>query len=268
MSNTISLTAKVRLKPTSEQATKILEVMMVYRDACQYVSEYVFNNNFVLDWDILHKALYRTIRHMFKLNSQMAQSVIRTVVARYKATRTQLFQQSVQDGFKTLKDGKQVKNMVPKTLEFLWQPISFKQPQIDLVRGRNYQFTKDGKLSIGTLDGREKMAFVFQNNADLFAEGSEWKQGTACLVRSGKHWYLYVSVTKPIEPVTQIKTVVGVDRGLLNLLTTYDDNKVSQLVSGRAVSHKRHDFATKRQSLQSKGTRSPSTCGRPLVLRL
>ena len=57
--------------------------MPVYRNACNYVSDYVFRTHDLKQFS-LNKALYSTLREKFNLKSQMAQSVLKTVIARYK----------------------------------------------------------------------------------------------------------------------------------------------------------------------------------------
>lgn len=85
------ITVKVKLKlQSSETAPNFTKTMELYRQACNFVSDYVFNHNFEFKQSHLNKALYADIRGKFKLKSQMAQSVIRTVVARYKTVRTQM----------------------------------------------------------------------------------------------------------------------------------------------------------------------------------
>jgi len=63
-----------------------------YRQACHYVSEYIFDNGFELNAYELQKALYYVIRDKFSLKAQMAVSVFRTVTARYKAVQEQMRQ--------------------------------------------------------------------------------------------------------------------------------------------------------------------------------
>ena len=79
--------------------------MSVYCDACNYVSDYVFRTHDLKQFS-LNKILYSTLREKFSLKSQMAQSVFKTVIARYK---TILENQNE------------------------WIKPSFKKPQYDLV---------------------------------------------------------------------------------------------------------------------------------------
>ena len=81
---------KLKLKTTDEQIVLFKNVTEQYRKACNYVSEYIFENDFELNSFKLNKLLYHEIRKEFHLKSQFAQSVFRTVTARYKMVQTQL----------------------------------------------------------------------------------------------------------------------------------------------------------------------------------
>ena len=90
------------------------ETMAVYSDACNYVSAYVFRTH-DLKQSSLNKVLYSTLREKFSLKSQMAQSVFKTVIARYKTI---------------LENQKE------------WIKPSFKKPQYDLVWNRDRKSTR------------------------------------------------------------------------------------------------------------------------------
>ncbi len=115
----LTLTAKIKILPTSEQEQLLQKTMQAYRDACHAVSEVIFKENTLVQAK-LHKMTYRKLRSTFGLKSQMAQSVLKTVIAKYKANQT--------NGHK-------------------WCQIAFKKPQIDLVFNRDYSLTK-GLFSI------------------------------------------------------------------------------------------------------------------------
>ena len=67
----ISLTSKLRIVFQSEADRKsAYDTLISYRDACNYVSEYVFNHNFVLKQSDLQVALYHELRNRFGLKSQ------------------------------------------------------------------------------------------------------------------------------------------------------------------------------------------------------
>ena len=188
----LNQTIKLKLIVTDEQSYLFENVTEQYRKACNYVSEYVFNNNFELNSFKLSKILYHEIRNMFNLKSQMTQSVFRTVTARYKTTQSQLKQKPYKYQDQT---GKWCR--IYKDLYWLMKPIYFNRPQADLIRNRDYSFVEGGSvLSINTLDSRVKATFKAKG-FDHYLDES-WKLGTAKLVKLKNHWFLHVSVSKTV----------------------------------------------------------------------
>ena len=151
----LTKTIKLRLYVNSEQIALFKQMSEQYRLACNFVSQYIFNNNFELNSNRLNKELYRDVRVQFKLKAQLAQSVFRTTTARYKTTKDQLAQKPFR-----YKDENGEYQRITKTLEWLMKPVLFSRPQCDLVRDRDYSFVDNGSmLSINTLDKRVKVCF-------------------------------------------------------------------------------------------------------------
>ena len=231
-------TIKLRLYVNAEQATMFKQMSEQYRQACNFVSQYIFDNEFELNSAKLNKVLYREVRYKFSLKSQLAQSTFRTATARYKTTQTQLVQKH-------------------KTLEWLFKPVLFRRPQCDLVRDRDYSFVENSSLlSINTLDKRTKVRFA----GDFWAEylDGSWSLGTAKLLNLKGIWYLHIPVTKNFEEFDKgkIQHVVGIDRGLRFLAVTYDEHGKTEFTRGKKILRKRHKFLKVRQQLQAKGTKS------------
>ena len=234
---------------------KMVESQEAFRQGCNFVSDYIFNHDFPLNATALNKVVYNDLRERFGLKSQMAQSCIRTVVARYKTVQTQLRKQRVWDGYKKDNHGKDVKNYINKDLTFLWKPIVFNRPQLDLVRNRDYSYTKDNKMSLNTIHGRVVVKPIYDGFKQYF-DGS-WTLGTAKILKSGKHWFMHIAVTKTINDITvKPKNVVGIDRGLRQIMTTYDQKGNAVFYSGKQISHKRRNYSRLRKELQSKNTKS------------
>ena len=112
----LTITAKIQIVTSDTDQEKLNTTMSVYCAACNYVSDYVFKTHDLKQFS-LNKALYSTLRKKFGLKSQMAQSVFKTVIARYKTI---------------LENQKQ------------WIKPDFKKPQYDLVWNRDYSLTKSG----------------------------------------------------------------------------------------------------------------------------
>ena len=252
----ISLTAKLRLVFQSEiDRNSAYETLIAYRNACNHVSQYIFDHDFEMKQSTLQSVLYHDIRHRFGLKSQMTQSVFKTVIARYKTLQTQLRKQRVWDGYKKDNHGKEIPNYIRKDLTFLWQTIEFKRPQLDLVRNRDYSF-KDDVLSLNTLNGRI-LVKVHNLSQNPYFDGS-WTLGTGKVVRSGKHWFFHVAVSKEVPDfdLDQLQHVVGIDRGLRQIITAYDEKGKTRFVNGKSITKKRQHYAKLRARLQAKGTKS------------
>lgn len=249
----MQVTIKVKLKITnSETALSFSKTMEQYRQACNYVSEYIFNHDFDMKQSRLNKELYFKLRNLFSLKSQMAQSVIRTVIARYKTVKTQMSCRP----YKYQDQNTGEWHRETRNLNWLCKPISFNRPQVDLQRNRDWSYLSNGQLSINTLDGRVKATPVCHGFSQYF-DGT-WKFGLAKLLKSGNKWYLHISATKEVADFDKqtVKHVVGIDRGLRFLATTYDEQGNTAFFDGKAIMRKRAKYQKLRATLQAKGTKS------------
>lgn len=219
----ITLVSKVKISPDEETKGLLIRTMHAYTSACNYVSMHVFTTQ-IQHKRILHDDLYYVIREKFELKAQMAESVIRTVLARYRSL-----------------------NSSNKT----WTLIHFSKPQYDLVWNRDYSL-REGLLSINTINGRRKVP--------LSKPGSplDGRLGTAKLVYRHGKFFLHIPVTHevPDTNIEDIRGVVGVDRGVRFLATSYDSNGKTTFYSGAEVKSKRAHFLKLRRELQRVGTPS------------
>ena len=237
----LTKTIKLHISVTPEQIELFHQTTEQYRQACNFVSQHIFDNAFDLAYLSLNRALYADIRSRFGLKSQMAQSCIKTTIARYKTVKEQLFQNPYK-----YKDADGNWRSVTNTLEWLY-----------LVRDRDYSFVDGGKtLSLNTLGGRVKCSFFGEHFAE-YLDGS-YDLGTAKLVELNGLWYLHIPVTKEVKDFEKenVKHVVGIDRGLRFLAVSYDEQGKTTFVSGKKIATKRRKFQEVRRQLQSKGTKS------------
>lgn len=251
MSNLIK-TIKLHLNVTQEQEILFRQMTERYRQACNFVSQYIFDNDFDLAYHNLNKKLYSDLRNVFNLKSQLAQSTIRTTIAKYKTVKTQLLQKPYK-----YKDKDNNWHYVQKTLEWLYKPIFFSRPQVDLVRNRDYSFINNGQIiSINTLNKRTKCSFNEKHFAKYFNGSYEF--GTAKLIELKGLWYLHISIIKTVDDFQKknIRHVVGIDRGLRFIAVSYDEQGKTNFISGKKIAIKRHKFQEIRRRLQSKGTKS------------
>jgi len=224
---TLTLTAKVQLYPTPEQVTLLQQTVAAYRQGCNYVSGIVYASH-SLQQATLHRKTYRPLRAQFGLRSQMAQSVIKAVIARYKSVRA---------------------NGHP------WTHVQFTKPALDLVWSRDYSLKASG-FSLNTLAGRVQVPFAMQGMERCF-DGT-WQFGTAYLVHRHGHWFLHVPVMQDVPDIglADLRQVVGLDFGMNFLVTAYDSSGHTTFVPGRAVKTRRAHFKLLRQTLQRRQTPS------------
>lgn len=247
-------TMKLHLHTDADARAAVSELTLRYASACSYISEYVFNNGFIMNFMDLQKALYQAVREKYGLKSQMTISSFKTVTARYKTLAEQL----KNDPYK-YKDEKGKTAYIQRTLEWLEKPVVFSRPQADLVRGRDYSFVDGGeKLSLNTLEKRVKVSFDLPDCFKEYFDGT-WSFGTGKLVSLNGEWYFHVPVTKQAPEAMDTsapKHVVGIDRGLRFLTSAYDEKGDTSFVSGKDIMKKRNSFDEVRAGLQSKGTKS------------
>ena len=224
----MTITAKIQIVVDETDKVLLDETMSVYRNACNYVSDYVFRTHDLKQFS-LNKVLYSTLREKFNLKSQMTQSVLKTVIARYK---TILENQNE------------------------WIKPSFKKPQYDLVWNRDYSLTPNC-FSINTLNGRVKLPY-FADGMSKYFDYAIYKFGTAKLVNKHGKYFLHIPVTYDIEEsnISDICNVVGIDRGINFVVATYDSKHKTGFVSGKAIKQKRAHYSKLRKELQMRQTAS------------
>lgn len=222
------LTAKIQICPGEADAAMLCETVAAYTNACNHVSAYVFETHDLKQLS-LHKALYYDLREHFGMRSQMANSVIRTVIARYKSIVS-----NKQD----------------------WTLVNFSKGEYDLVWNRDYSLLKD-VFSVNTLSGRLRLKY-YSKGMEKYFDKDIYKFGTAKLVIWNNKFYLHIPVTSKVEDLsdTDVKNVVGIDRGINFLVTCYDSKHKTSFVSGSFVKQKRAHYKKLRKELQMRKTPS------------
>lgn len=219
---------KVKIYPDKEQQELLLKSIKAYTLACDYVSEYIFYSRDLKQTSI-HKNTYRQIRTNFGLQSQMACNVIRTVLASYRGQ---------------------------KTANKEWTRCKFLSPQMTLSWNRDYHF-HNNKFSIGTLEGRIKVCYAEKNIKPILLN-SEYTFGTTKIAFKHNKFFLYVALNREIEEVSNsdITNIVGHDRGIRFLITSYDSKGKTTFYNGKEIKQRRGHYKKLRQQLQKVGTPS------------
>lgn len=224
----MTITAKIQLSVFDTDKVLLDNTMSVYRDACNYISDYVFRTHDLKQFS-LNKALYSTLREKFGLKSQMAQSVFKTVIARYRTI---------------LENQKE------------WIKPNFKKPQYDLVWNRDYSLTQCC-FSVNTLNGRIKLPY-FTKGMSKYFDHTIYKFGTAKLVNKHGKYFLHIPVTYNVSEASpsDVCNIVGIDRGINFVVATYNSKHKSGFVSGKVIKQKRAAYSQLRKELQMRQTPS------------
>ena len=224
-----TVTAKIQILVEHSDKHAFIDTMRAYADACNFVSEYI-NSTHDLSRYTVQENTYIQVRERFGLRSQMAVSCVRTVIAKYKTI---------------LENQKH------------WIKPEFRHPQYDLVWNRDYSLkTKSDVFSVNTLSGRIKTPFFKNGYEQYFTDGCKF--GTAKLVYKHDKFYLHIPVTYEVDDISlsDVSNVVGVDRGIRFVATTYDSKGKTHFYDGRTVKQKRAHFKAVRTEIQRVGTPS------------
>lgn len=222
-----TITAKIQIYVSDHQAESLKRTTCAYRKACNWLSEHIFETK-NLNQVKLNDLYYKQLRNLFCLKSQMAQSVMKTVIARYKSAKS---------------NGHE------------WSLIEFKLPEYDLVWNRDYSLTQN-QFSVNTLDGRLKLNYERKAMKKYF--NGTWKFGTAKLVHKYKKWFLHIPMTKEYQSLdlADVNNIVGIDLGINFLATTYDSQGQTTFYNGKVVKYKHGAFKATRKQLQMRQTPS------------
>lgn len=287
---TLALTLKLKILPESQdQVASFKQTMTTYKDACNIVSQYIFDNipkaantktmssllsamNLQKVATINNERIYTILTTDLGLPSQIACEVFKTVVSNYKTVQTMLKKQTVTDGYQYDDDGnilfyKKGKHKgepklayVYKDLTFLQKALYYEKPQLALPVTRSYSFVNNfSRTSISVMNDRIKLKFKLTAKQKELFTNPDWKRGNARLVQTGKKWFLHISFTRkiPETDISKFDNIIGIDAGLRQIMTIYNP-KTGQTFfkNGQNIKKKRQNYAKKRQSLQSKNTKS------------
>lgn len=227
---TVTVTAKIRLEADASQCKVLAVTADNYRLACNYVSKYAFAKG-KHGRKFLHDKLYYKVRDMYSLGAQMAESVFRTVSAKYKSIES--------NGHK------------------LKKAPNFKRRQLDLVYNRDWDLKSDGTVSLNSLIGRLRMPYNAKG-VEQYLDRSVWTFGTARVVVRKDKCFLHVSISKEFpQPAKEDAPVIaGIDLGTNFHATAYDSNGITTFYSGRQDKHRRAAHKEHRRDLQQ--CRTPS----------
>ena len=245
----ITISAKLKLRHTPEQKKALDAVSLAYRDALNFASIKAFELDKTSSQPKLHKETYAVLRERFGLGAQLACTVEKQVAATYKTQWTKL-KQNIQH---------QKSGFTKRRYKGLDKPPKFVSRTLEYQLGRDYSWKKDGKVSVGTLDGRMVLEYDgYQKHLDYIQQGCETGAAKLYYQKSRKQYYLIVAlhVDVPDPQPTDHPRVVGVDVGQRYHAVCTDMNGESLFLKGTAVRQKKDHYQRTKNSLQRKGTRS------------
>jgi putative transposase len=209
-------TLQVKLLPTPEQHTAMLDTMHAFNAACTWIAAYAFEQRCASKFT-LQKQLYQQVRQCFGLSAQLAiRAIAKTVEAYKRDKRTQ---------------------------------VAFRPDGAVVYDERIMAFKGIDRVSLTVLTGR---VLVPMHMGDY--QEAQWSRakGQADLVRIKGTFYLLVTIDTPEAPPMVPERFLGVDLGIINLATDSDGNRYT----GTPVEVVRQRCNTARQTYQSTHTRS------------
>lgn len=213
----VKLTAKIKLQPNTEQHQALKDTIKVANEACDYISQIAWDNKTFGKFKI-QKLVYHDVKAKFGLTAQV---VIRCIA-------------KVTDAYKLDKKTK-------RTFSELGA-IPFDD------RILRY-WLDDQRISIWTVEGRQKMNFVA---GDRQIELLQNRQGESDLALIDGQFYLFSTCDAEEGTPADVTDVLGVDLGIVQIASDSDGNQFS----GSQVNSIRKRRQRQRKRLQSKGTKS------------
>jgi IS605 OrfB family transposase len=212
----MKLTIKIKLLPTKEQQSILLDTIRKFNAICNHISQKAFETK-TFNQVKLHHLVYKEVRNKFGMSAQFIVRAIAKVSDSYKVNKKSINR---------------------------FKPYSAVVYDRRLVRFKNLS-----TASMNTIAGRQEISFTFGNYASL---DKNRMCGEADLVYKHGKFFLHVVIEIPDGVPFDPKGVLGVDKGIVNIASTSDGD----VFSGKQVDKVRERYSKIRQSLQKAGTKS------------
>ncbi len=211
----MKLITQLKLMPTPEQATVLLQTLTVANAACNSMSETAWQTHTFRQFD-LHKLCYETARQSFGLSAQLTVRCLSKVADAYKQDR-------------------RVKRVFRP-----YGSIAYDDRILSWNR-------HESSVSIWTVNGRQSIPFV---GGPRQMELLWTRKGETDLVYAKGHFYL-LAVCNVEEPTpVDVDGTLGVDLGVTNIAVDSDGTTYS----GGSIKGVRYRHRRLRTKLQTKGT--------------
>src|SRR5262245_24969844 len=216
----MKLTTQVKLLPSSDQHSALVETMHAFNAACTWIAEHAYQQRCASKFQ-LQKALYYEVRQRFDLSAQLAIRAIAKTVEAYKRDKS--------------------------------QQVAFRPDGAVVYDERIMAFHGLEEVSLTTLHGRE---LIPMQMGEYQRVQFHQAQGQADLVLVKGTFYLLVTLDTPEAPPMVPERFLGIDLGIINLATDSDGNSYAgddvEVVRQRAMTH--------RQTFQRTGTKRAKRC--------
>lgn len=211
----MKLTAKVKLKPTIEQARALLETIETANTACGYISGIAWAEK-VFNQFKLHALVYRDAKERFSLTAQM---VVRCI-------------SKVSDAYKVDKETRR----------------TFRPQGAIAYDSRILRWYIDlREVSIWTTQGRFRIPFVAGKRQIELLQG---QRGESNLSFIDGQFYLFSTCEVENPDPQDVEEFLGIDLGIVNIATDSD----GETFAGNHLNSLRKRHSKLRTKLQSKGT--------------
>ena len=212
------ITVKIKLIPSREQKDILLQTFEAFNAAANDAAAIGFDNK-VYSQPSIHRLCYFDLRERYGLSSQLAVHATKKAATCFARDKTKC-------------------------------PVFKKRSAISYDQ-RNMSFKGLTHVSIASLDGRLVIPMVIAGYQESKLT-SALKSGEADLVYVKGTFYLLVSITVDELPPGEVKKALGVDLGVENIAV----DSSGEFYSGAEVEAKRVWFQSRRNILQSVGTKS------------
>jgi IS605 OrfB family transposase len=212
----VKLIVNLKLTPLDSQKESLKQTLIRANAACDEISARAFEAKIFKQFN-LHKLVY----HPMRGETHLASAIVVRAIAK------------VADSYK-----------LDKQSQRRFNPLgSFPYDEIII------SFRKDDMVSIWSVDGRLHIPFVMGDaQRELFSH----RQGEVKLMLRKGVFYLNCVCDVPEETLFDPKGVLGVDFGIVNIVTDSDGEQFS----GKDIERVRQTFSHRRRNLQRKQTKA------------
>lgn len=224
----MDLTLQVQLFPDSDQAKALRATVERFNDAANWIVGELFDRKLSNRIEA-QRLLYHQIREKFGLTAQTTILAIRRACEAYKRDKT----------------------IRPK----------FKKHAAITYDPRVLRFVGLDKVNLWTLAGRLVIPIVMgKYQAERFTTA---KGQTDLVLRKDGRWFLLVTVDVPEEAPIPATDFIGIDLGVINIVTDSDGGRMS----GDKVEKARRKYGDRRRTLQQAATKRKQSGKRPRSIR-